>query len=64
MEQQDGRALFENEVRLLAALESPHVIRALDHFRDEENGYLVTPFCRHGELFSYAKAKAFRWVGL
>ena len=46
---------FENEIRIIAQLDHPHVIRIFEYFEDDREVHLIMELCRHGDLMSRIK---------
>lgn len=46
---------FENEIRIIARLDHPHVIRIFEFFEDDREVHLIMELCRHGDLMSRIK---------
>lgn len=49
------RYLLNNEMRALRKLEHPHILRCYDILMTKNNIYIVTEFCRGGDLVSLVK---------
>jgi serine/threonine protein kinase len=47
---EDRRAAVLREIDIHGRLRSEHVCRLVAHFQDEANHYIVTEYCKDGEL--------------
>jgi calcium-dependent protein kinase len=48
---------IQNEINILKALSHPNIVKIYEFFDSPINYYIVTEFCKKGELFSYIKNK-------
>ena len=46
---------IQNEINILKALSHPNIVKIYEFFDSPINYYIVTEFCKKGELFSYIK---------
>lgn len=44
---------FKNEVKLLASVDHPNIIKIYEYFEDNRHFHLVTELCTGGELFDF-----------
>lgn len=51
------RSWIANELRALQRVDHPNLIRFIEAFRDRQNYYIVTEYCKGGELFSHVLDK-------
>jgi len=52
---------IKNEIEILKKLDHPNIVKIFEFYNSTENYYIVTEFCKDGELFDYlAKNGAFK----
>lgn len=51
--QEEVRAKFESEIRILQQLHHPGIVELLDILKDDTKDYVFMEFCSGGELFDY-----------
>lgn len=49
-------ARFNEEVLILQESDHPNIVRLYEAYEDEKNFYLVTEYCKGGELFDFIVA--------
>ena len=47
----DEEKCFEREIRILKKLDHPNILKLYEVFKDNTAFYLVTEYCKGGELF-------------
>ena len=62
MKKKSNAGIYFNEVSILKIIKSNKIVSILDSFQDEENGYIVMPFCEGGECFKFANNLNFRYL--
>ena len=53
----DDESEILNEIDILKKLSHPNIVRIYEFYITKEHYYIVTEFCKEGELFSYIKNK-------
>ena len=44
---------IKNEIDILKKLDHPNIVKIFEFYDDEENYYIITEFCKYGELYRY-----------
>jgi calcium-dependent protein kinase len=47
-----------NEIEILRKIDHPNIVKIFEFYNTEDNYYLITEFCEHGELFQQIVEKA------
>ena len=54
-ENNGGRIDIENEINVLKKLSHPNIVKIYEFYDIKEKYYLITEFCKYGELYQYLK---------
>ena len=46
---------IENEINVLKKLDHPNIVKIYEFYNIKDNYYLITEFCKYGELYKYRK---------
>lgn len=47
--------MLENEAKVLRSLDHPHVIKCFDIYRSTSHCYIITEYCKNGDLQSFLR---------